>query len=205
MSRVKVLTAAVALGLVFTFLCGFVSFEAGCENIKSNVLRLHILANSDSDEDQSLKLEVRDRLLAEGGEIFTGSTDLAEAQAVAAENLERFTAAACEVVRARGYDYPVRIEIAKSDFDTRVYDRVTLPAGEYDAVRVIIGEGGGHNWWCVMFPPLCLPAAGQQDLSGVLEGESLDITDNSDRYVMKFKVVELYEKLKQKISQRGDS
>lgn len=200
MSKMKILTASAAIGLIFAVLCSFVSFEASCSNIKDSVLRLHVLANSDSDEDQALKLKVRDAVLAEGGEIFEGASTLREAETAACANIERFTQIAEETIRSEGYDYSVTVQLAKTEFNTRVYGDVTLPAGVYDAVEVIIGSGEGKNWWCVMFPPLCLPAAEKTDLSGTLDGESLEITSNAGKYVMKFKVVEWYEEIKEKLT-----
>ena len=96
-----------------------------------------------------------------------------------------------------GYNYPVDVELKNTHFNTRVYDEVTLPAGNYDALRVIIGDGNGKNWWCVMFPPMCLPAAEEKcELSEVLDESELKIVSNKSRYEVKFKVVELFEELK---------
>ncbi len=199
MHKGKLISAAVAAGLVFAILCSFIPFEAGCEEVKSSVLRLHVLANSDSAEDQALKLRVRDSVLAAGAEIFGNAGSLAEAEALARENIWVLYAAAERTLREEGSSYPVSVKLARTGFDTRKYDAVTLPAGEYDAVQVVIGEGRGKNWWCVMFPPLCLPAAGAEDLSDSVSEEGARITSHSERYVMKFKVVELYETLKQRL------
>lgn len=196
MKKYRHITAAVAIGLIFTILCGFVRFEAGCENIRGSVLRLHVLANSDSEADQALKLKVRDELLKVSAELFASAENLAESERIAKENLPLLEETAKRVIEENGCDYPVTLSFGKADFNTRVYDSATLPAGEYEALRVVIGDGAGRNWWCVMFPPMCLPAAEKSDLSQVVEGESLEITEHSDDYIIRFKAVEIYEKIK---------
>lgn len=195
MSKYKTFTAAVCLGLVFSVLCGFIRFEAGCEDIRSNVLRLHILANSDSEADQALKLLVRDELLKVGAELFEEAGDLAKSEQIARENVDLLQRAAEGVIIQNGYDYPVKISFGRESFNTRVYENVTLPAGEYEAVQVIIGEGEGKNWWCVMFPPMCLPAS-SRELSEVVGEDGVRIAENPDDYVIKFKAFEIIEKIR---------
>lgn len=117
------------------------SFAASCSDVRRDVLRMHVIANSDSDEDQILKLKVRDAVLMEGKEIFDGSLTSANAEKLLIPQKERLEETAREVIRKNGFDYDVRLEIGRT-FSTRTYDdRITLPAGEYEAVRVIIGEG----------------------------------------------------------------
>lgn len=199
MRKNKLFAAAAAAGLICAILCSFIPFEAGCEEVKNSVLRLHVLANSDSEADQALKLRVRDSVLAAGEEVFGQAGSLAEAEARARENIWVLYAAAERALREAGSDYPVSVKLTRTGFNTREYGEITLPAGEYDAVQVVIGEGKGKNWWCVMFPPLCVPAAETENLSDAVSEGSAEITSHSERYVMKFKIVELYETLKQKL------
>lgn len=193
---------AVACGLIFSILLSICGFSAHCERIRDRVFRLHILANSDSEEDQACKLAVRDRLLQEGELLFAGAQSEADAAALAAEALPQLQAVAQDEVFRQGYDYPVRVEVTRCSFNTRVYEETTLPAGEYEALRVILGDGAGHNWWCVMFPPMCLPAAQESEtLSEVLKEEEMDIVEGGTKYEIKFKAVELYESVSSKLKE----
>lgn len=120
-----------------------------------NLIRLHIVANSDSDEDQALKRRVRDALLQRMTPVFSRSATLDEARDGVLENLDEIRALAQEKVRESGFDYPVSVEFGVFPFPTRVYGDTVLPAGQYQALRVVVGDGKGQNWWCVLFPPLC--------------------------------------------------
>lgn len=192
------LMAALALGLVFTIsVSSFSAFARDCDGIRKSVLRLHILANSDSDADQALKLAVRDKILALDSRMFEGAQSLSEAKEAALQQLELVRAAALEEIRSQGYDYNVSVELANMYFSTREYDAFTLPAGYYDALRVTIGSGKGHNWWCVLYPPLCLPAAESgKELGDVLTDEELAIVEGKNEYRFRFALVELFEKIK---------
>lgn len=187
-------------GLVIAVLLSITSFGASCGEIRHNVLRMHVIANSDSEADQTLKLQVRDAVLAEGKELFDGSLTVAQAENILDSDKERLRAAAESVIRENGYDYNVTVEIGKDFFTTRTYDgKVTLPAGEYEAVRVIIGEGKGQNWWCVMFPPLCLPAAeAQADIGDVLSDREERLVESDPKYEARFKIIEIFEKIAEK-------
>lgn len=121
-----------------------------------NLLRLHVVANSDSEEDQALKLKVRDDILAAARELFRGVTSREEAIRIASENLVLIEEVAKERIMAEGKDYPVAACVGRFEFPDRTYGGVKVPAGVYDAVRVVIGKGAGANWWCILFPPLCL-------------------------------------------------
>ncbi len=184
------------MGLVFTIIISTVSFGGQCSSIRKNVLRLHILANSDSKEDQALKLKVRDALLKEGNDLFLNCNSTDSAKLKAKTQIADLERVAKNVIKQEGYSYPIKIEIGKSDFETRQYDSITLPAGKYDAVRVLIGEAEGQNWWCVMFPPMCLPAAqNQKELDDVLTKSENDIVTNENTYRVEFKIVEWFYKL----------
>ena len=151
---------AMAIGLVLSvLLSGMTAFAGECQEIRQETLRLHILANSDSAEDQQLKLAVRDAVLTQWGKEFSRPMTQAEARALAEELLPQMEETARKEIAARGYSYPVKASLTRMYFTTRSYTGFALPAGEYEAIRLEIGEGKGKNWWCVMFPPLCVPAA----------------------------------------------
>lgn len=191
----KLWEKCVLFGLFCAALFSMLGFTAQCESIPGEVLRLHILANSDSDADQALKLHVRDRLLEENGSLMDGVTTREEAIQAVRDALPELCEAAQDEVLAAGYTYPVKAELVEMYFPTRQYDNVTLPAGRYQALRVTIGEGAGHNWWCVLFPALCLPAAQDSaSLDDVLSSGELDVVQGG--YEVKFKAVELYEQFR---------
>lgn len=188
---------ALCLAMILSILLSFTGFTAGCEEIPSQVLRLHVLANSDSQEDQTLKLEVRDRVLAESAGMLDGVKDREQAERAVSRKLKQLRSAAQDEVKKRGYPYPVDVSLKNTWFPTRKYGDVTLPAGEYDALEVVIGSGEGHNWWCVLFPPLCLPAAQDtKQLEDVLNPNELKIVRGSGGYEIKFKTVEYYEQIR---------
>lgn len=177
------------------------SFSEKCDSIRNKMLRMHVIANSDSEADQALKLKVRDAVLAEGKEIFDGSVTADDAKSKILPETESLRKAALDVIEKEGFEYDVKITVGSEYFNTRTYDNsVTLPAGYYTAVKVIIGEGEGHNWWCVMFPPMCLPAAVKEcELSDVLEKDEVEIVEGGDKYSFKFKIVEIFEKISEKL------
>ena len=127
--------------------------------LAEKVVRLHVLANSDSEEDQALKLKVRDAVLEQATETLRGADSQAEASRRLTDILPELEETARVVITANGYDYGVRAELAETSFPTKEYDGFALPAGEYLALRVLIGEAAGQNWWCVVFPPLCTTAS----------------------------------------------
>ena len=186
--------AAVVLALICSVLLGMARFETQCEELRDNVLRLHIIANSDSKTDQELKLKVRDAVLNSTGGIFENATDLEGAIAAAQDSLEGIIGVARQTIAQSGMDYEVKAKIGDAYFDTREYEEFTLPAGVYKAVNIEIGKAQGKNWWCVMFPALCIGSAAQ--LSDATPSGSV-IAENSDRYVMRFKAVEIYVQIKQ--------
>lgn len=159
-SALHAIESIVLAGLVFTMMSAAVRRTVSASTqVKTDTLRLHIIANSDSDFDQELKLRVRDRVLEYTGGLFAEASGKTEAEALAKYSASDIKAVAEEVIAENGADYSVSVEITNMWFETRTYDGFTLPAGDYDAVRIIIGAGEGHNWWCVMYPPLCLPGA----------------------------------------------
>ena len=194
--------ASLCLGLCVAVICQCVLLSTQCTAIRNNLVRLHILANSDSEQDQALKFKVRDALLAYGGELFTGYTTKEQAIAQVEDSLEDIRQVAEETLQKEGCFLPVTCQLEETYFNTRVYDTVTLPAGKYTALRVLIGNGAGQNWWCVMFPPLCIPAAGEvtaqtDGLEGVLTQKEQDLVLGGPRYQMKFKAVEWFQQAKE--------
>lgn len=156
---------------------------------------MHILANSDSAADQSLKLSVRDRVLAECSRYYDGCADKDGAIAVTRGHLSEIEDLANDEIRAQGFSYSVSAEITQADFDTRYYGDFTMPAGRYDALRLTIGDGGGKNWWCVLYPSLCVGAACEDEMQKHLDdGEYRVVT--SDRFDFRFKLVEVYESVR---------
>lgn len=194
----KKIEISVLIGLVMTILIGSITtFATDCSQIREDVLRLHILANSDTDEDQALKLKVRDRILSESSELFENPTTLEEAKSSVIDHIEKVRQTAQDEVYANGYDYQVNAEIVNMYFTTRQYETFTLPAGMYDAVRITIGEAKGHNWWCVLYPPLCLPAAQpEEEIEQALTEEEADLVTRNPQYEVRFAVVEWFEDLK---------
>lgn len=169
-------------------------FSGECSQIRERVLRLHVLANSDSEEDQQLKLKVRDTVVETAAGLFDTVTDKDGAIAQAEQMLPQIVAAAQQRVYDEGYDYVVEAELCHMYFTTREYETVTLPAGMYDALRITIGEGAGRNWWCVVFPPMCVSAASESaELADVLDEEQVEIVTEPQQYEVRFKVVEIFE------------
>ncbi len=195
--KLKAIDLSVFLTLIICIVAT-VSFENSCKGIREEILRLHVIANSDEDYDQELKLKVRDAVLMSGKTIFSGSEDIISAQGKISEHTEQLKNSATETINSLGYDYDVKIELKRSYFPTRVYDNITLPAGYYKAVRIIIGEGKGKNWWCIMFPPLCLPAAtdNRELISEYLNEKEMDIVTSSPKYEVRFWLIEKYYDLK---------
>lgn len=185
---------AIAGGLVLSLCLSLCGFEGRCDDLRGRVLRLHILANSDSEADQALKLKVRDAVVEASAGWLDGAENAEEAEAIVSERLPELTEVARQVVRQAGCDYPVTAERCEMYFTTRRYGSVTLPAGRYQAVRILIGEGAGHNWWCVLFPPLCVSAATDAATTAdVLTREEDEIVNEPQRYAVKLKVVEWWE------------
>ncbi len=198
MNKRKTFTLSIVTALVFSILLSVSGFDARCNEIENEVLRLHIIANSDSEEDQSLKLKVRDEILKLEAELCKTAKDKQEAMHIAGEHIEEIEARATDVVKENGYTYAVKVGLTNCYFPTRVYENFTLPAGNYDALRISLGSGEGKNWWCVLFPEICLGAA--TDFGGVLSEESEKIVSSPDDFKVKFKVVELYKEVREKIN-----
>ena len=194
---------ALLLALAVTILWGAASLGQQ-EELGRKVIRLHVIANSDSPEDQALKLRVRDRVLARAQEILEQSADMEQAEQALTAALPELTREARETLAAEGCAQPVQARLEPAEFPTKDYDGFSLPAGKYLALRVIIGEGRGQNWWCVVFPPLCTAAASDVPTvaldAGLTDQEVALITEADDGYILKFKSVELWQTLKAKLA-----
>lgn len=195
--KLKLIEIALFIAL-FLSVISCLSFEKDCDGIREKVLRLHVIANSDTREDQSLKLKVRDRILSESENIFSFSDNLDDAERNIEESLSTLKQCAENVVTEEGYSYNVRVSFEPSYFPTRTYENVTLPAGNYKSLKVIIGEGEGKNWWCVLFPPMCLPAVMKEEdvLSAVLSEDELSLVSAKPKYEIRFWIVEKIQEFK---------
>ena len=164
------------------------------EDISNKVLRLHILADSDSSYDQKIKLELKDYFLQNTKDIFSGAT-LEDNLKIAVENSERLEEICNKFLEK--YKTSASVSVIKEYFDTRVYDDFTLPAGEYNSLKIEIGEGNGHNWWCIIFPSVCLSAC-SESIDDYLTEEEMSLVKSG--YTPKFKIIEIYEKISQKLN-----
>ena len=169
--------------------------------VYDGVIRLHVLANSDSERDQALKLEVRDAILADSEGLLDGVTTREEAEQCIREAIPRMEAVAKARLAELGCDADVCVTLGREEYPRRAYEDFALPAGEYLSLRVQIGEAAGQNWWCVLFPPMCLSAATAERESaclaaGLTEGQYRMITNTEGaQYKLRFKVVEVAEQL----------
>ena len=201
-NHLNVVEIILLLGLA-VFLASGASAVQTQEELAEKVVRLHVLANSDSEEDQALKLQVRDAVLSRAEYLLEAASDRKEAEGVLRGQLLEFEAVAQETIREAGYDYPVFVELVDTEFPTNRYAGFTLPAGEYLALRVLVGEASGQNWWCVVYPPLCAAASMDVPVTALAIGFSEEeiglITEENPRYELKFKTVELWETLRQKL------
>lgn len=193
---------ALAIGLTASLLFGLYNLHRDAE-MAHKVVRLHVLAASDSDEDQALKLKVRDSVLQAAEPLLKDCNTSSDAQAVLMENLESIENAGRNTIQAEGYDYSVHAELEKTAFPTREYGDFALPAGRYTALRVLIGKGEGKNWWCVVFPPLCAAAATEElpevaEAGGLNEEDIKLISQDNGEYVVRFKVLEWIGELKKR-------
>ncbi len=197
--KFKISPKAFNLSLLFGLMCAiFLSvadFNASCEDLRTNVLRLHIIANSDSYSDQQLKLKIRDSILRESTDLFGDAKDTEEALLIAEDNIDFYSDIANRVIAENGFSYKAEARVGDSYFETREYEDFTLPAGNYKSLIISVGEGAGKNWWCVIFPEVCIPAA-KGSLSDTVSEKSSEVANQPNRYIMRFKAVEIYENIK---------
>lgn len=171
------------------------------DDLQQKMIRLHVIANSDSDADQTLKLHVRDAVLRRAEDILKRSADMTEARQRLTDALPDIGDAAAQELAAQGSGYSVSVALEDTEFPLKTYDGFALPAGEYLALRVVIGAGEGHNWWCVVYPPLCTTAACELEgvaLEGGMTADDLSLmTGENAGYVLRFRSLELWERLRQ--------
>ncbi len=185
--------------LILTLLCSaFLILPVhAATGIYDSVIRLHVLANSDSDEDQALKLKVRDDVLACTEALIGDATSRDEAEAILQQNLDMLKDVAEKTLVREGAPNTVKVTLGQEDYPRRAYETVALPAGKYLSLRVMIGEATGQNWWCVLFPPMCLSAATNERetsclAAGLSEGQYRFITGSEGAgYRVRFKLVEM--------------
>ncbi len=193
----KTLKIFLPLFMIITLTVSFFQpIIATSENISDKILRLHIIANSDSTEDQDLKLKVKNYFLENTADLFVGQT-LDENIEIAKENIDYIEKICNTCIEQNGFDYEAEVTVDREYFDTRVYDDFTLPAGVYNSIRITIGQGNGHNWWCIVFPSVCLSAC-TKSMDDYLTDEEMELV--GDGYTPKFKVIEIYEKIKAKLN-----
>ena len=174
-------------------------------DLSNSIFRLHVIANSDSDEDQNLKYLVRDSLIQYMNSLTADIHSKEEAIQLANKHIDDFYSIAKKVINENGFEYEVKISIGNFAFPTKYYGDISLPAGFYDALKVEIGEAKGQNWWCVLFPSLCfvdvsdgvVPEESKEELQSTLLNEEYNlISSQSSEYKLKFKIVELFENSK---------
>ena len=202
MNTIKKISIIIVLLTIFIIVSAFSYASAVSNNISDSVFRLHVIANSDSTEDQTLKFIVRDNLINYMNSLTKDITSKEAAIQIAKDHEQDFYRIAKQTISEQGYDYDVKVEIGNSYFPTKNYGDISLPAGYYDALKVEIGSASGQNWWCVMFPPLCFV-----DMStGIVPDESKNairenlpneeyalISDTSNNNInFKFKLLEFW-------------
>ena len=198
--RLKKWELALLLGVLCALVMG-AGLSREQEQLSQSVIRLHVIANSDSQADQALKLAVRDQVLEAVQRLCPEQADPEQARAALEAGLPELAQIGQQAVEAAGYHYPVSAQLTECWFPTREYGDFALPAGDYTALRIVIGEGEGQNWWCVAFPPLYLVAASQSveeaSQAGYFDpGQTALITEEGGGYVLKFKGMELLGELK---------
>ena len=163
--------------------------------ISAQVVRLHVLAVDDTEEEQALKLRVRDAVLAYLSPVLAGVNDRDEARQLLAGRLREIAEAAADAAEGR----KVSVSLGPESYPLRRYEGFVLPAGTYESLRVVLGDGEGHNWWCVVFPPLCLSAADAGRVQSVMKPDDFALISEEDGYELRFRIVELWGELQRLI------
>jgi len=195
----KVFASVAASLLIAACLLSFLPTH-GEEKVYENVIRFHVLAQSDSPEDQALKLKVRDAVLAYVSPMMAECGDFAAAAHLLEREAEHIKSVAEETIRANGYGYTAAASLVRENYPTRVYEEITLPSGTYTSMKISIGEGEGKNWWCVLFPSVCNSFAAVPEKRGEDEYIAAGFTpeqyrmiqkDSAPKYKIRFKVLEM--------------
>lgn len=205
----KKIICALCIGFFCTLMLNL-QFETTEAALAKSVIRLHVVANSDSDADQALKLKVRDRVIKETEGIFSGEADICTAREDIEQSIDNIQTIAAEEIALNGYDYPVKVSLGMSDFPTKEYGNLILPAGSYEALKIEIGEAKGQNWWCVLFPPLCfvdetcVTASSEAMDTVVQNADGVDSEfiskEKSSGVELKFKAYEMWQSGKKKLA-----
>ena len=209
MKNLKFKIPYISLILLFTsfIFINIISYSTEVSSeISDEVLRLHVIANSDSDEDQNLKYIVRDAVLEYMTTCAKDAKNKSEVLSILNDNIEEIRQIALNTVKTYNYNYNINLEIGNFLFPTKTYGDISLPSGYYDALKIVIGNGEGKNWWCVMFPPLCfvdvssgiVPEESKNQLEASLSKESFNLvsTEQPNKINIKFKLVELWQSVK---------
>lgn len=200
-SKVKMVIILSFLLFIYTTICAMSYAQSVSSDIAESVFRLHVIANSDSQEDQNLKYVVRDNLLSYMNEICKNTKNKEEAIKIAKQHENDFKQIALQTIREQGFSYDVNVRIGNFEFPTKHYGDISLPAGFYDALRVEIGKAKGQNWWCVMFPPLCfvdvssgiVPEESKELMQDNLNEEEFAlVSDHNPEIQFKFKLLEFF-------------
>lgn len=210
LSNVKRILLVLFLFFIYFIICAFSYANAVSYDIQNSVFRLHVIANSDSEEDQNLKYIVRDKVLEYINNLSYNASSKEDVIDLASSNIDTIQEIAQKTVYENGYNYQVKLNIGNFAFPTKTYGDISFPAGFYDALKIEIGEADGQNWWCVMFPPLCFVDV----TSGIVPDESKEIirenlseeeyellSENSNDMNFKFKIVEMFQNIGIKLAQ----
>lgn len=192
--QMKKLFKSITAGLIIASVLSFLPFYENCRSISEDVLRIHILADSDSEYDQNLKLKVRDEILDFTNGLYSDISSKAEAIKITEEHIDEIISVAQNTLKANGCSKNVNAQIVDMNFTTRYYEDITMPSGNYTALRITIGSGEGKNWWCVMYPSLCLYSSSDaHSLENELSKEQYDILTDTPKYNFKFKILEYFD------------
>lgn len=192
--KLKTWETAALMALCFA-LCAGTWAQGQQERLGRELVRLHVLAHSDDEAEQQIKLRVRDAVLSYMEPRLSGMTDTVQAQLLIRENMEGIARAAASAAEGRG----VQVSLGVEPYPTRRYGNIALPAGEYRSLRVVLGDGEGENWWCVVFPPLCTQAVSTETVQAVLSSGDIALPDNQAAYRLGFRSIELWNSLMEKL------
>ena len=210
----KIISIFISIFILVCFISNlsWTSVSANQESISNKIIRFHVIANSDTDSDQALKLKVRYAVLNYLSPKLKSSKDINESKTILKDNDNQVLKIAEQIIKENGYSYKVISDLSRENFPIKSYGPITLPQGNYQAYRIVIGSGKGHNWWCVMFPPLCFVDITkgqvainktQGEMKKVLTKDEYNLVDNTrlpteetqNKYIIKFKVVEWFRKI----------
>ncbi len=209
-SNIKRVILLLLLLIIYTIICAFSYVNAVSTDIQNSVFRLHVIANSDSEEDQNLKYIVRDKVLEYIHTISNNTNSKQDVINLANSNVDTIQKIAEETIYENGYNYSVKISIGNFAFPTKTYGDISFPAGFYDALKIEIGEAKGRNWWCVMFPPLCfvdvtsgiVPDESKETIKQNLSDEEYELlSENNTEISFKFKIIEMFQNIGIKLAQ----